>query len=203
MVHPDQRRIGLTGGIATGKSTVATYLAERYHLPILDADVYAREAVAPGSPILSQIVDRYGPNIRQPDGALDRQKLGNRIFQDPEERRWLEAQIHPYVGDRFKETVAALQSAPTIVLVIPLLFEAGLTDRVSEIWVVRCSTEQQIERLIQRNHLTREQAIARIAAQWPLAEKCQRADVVLQNEGSLQTLYPQIETALFPGVQLI
>lgn len=196
MPHPEQRRIGLTGGIATGKSTLATYLAERHQLPILDADVYAREAVAPGSTICLKIVDRYGPGICGPDGHLNRQQLGELIFNDPQERRWLESQIHPYVGDRFSQGLQDLTAAPTVVLVIPLLFEAGFTDRVSEIWVVSCSPEQQVARLTQRNALTHEQALARIAAQWPLADKCRLADVVLHNEGSLQDLYPQIEAAL-------
>jgi dephospho-CoA kinase len=197
--HPDQRRIGLTGGIATGKSTVATYLADYHQMPVLDADVYARAAVARDSPILRQICDRYGPSICHSDGQLDREQLGNRIFNDPDERCWLESKIHPFVSLKLTQSLEDFKGAPVVVLVIPLLFEAGLTDRVSEIWVVRCSLDRQIERLIQRNSLTREQAMARIAAQWPLAEKCRLADVVLDNEGCLQDLYPQIETALCPS----
>ncbi len=171
----------------------------RHQLPVLDADVYAREAVVPGSPILASIVDRYGPGICQPDGHLDRQQLGERIFSQPQERRWLEAQIHPYVGDRFAQALQDLAAVPIVVMVIPLLFEAGLTDRVSEIWVVRCAQEQQIDRLMQRNGLTQEQALARIGSQWPLAAKCRLADVVLDNRGDRQNLYAQIEVALRQG----
>lgn len=192
----NQRKIGLTGGISTGKTTVSNYLANTYHLPILDADIYAREAVEIGSPILSQIAQRYGKQILLPDGTLNRQKLGEIIFPNNEERLWLEQQIHPYVRQRFAEAMNQLPSNSTVVLVIPLLFEAKLTNLVTEIWVVFVNEQQQIERLIQRNNLTLEQAKARINSQMPLAEKCQKADVTLDNSGNLKFLYQQIDTAL-------
>lgn len=200
------RIIGLTGGIATGKSTVADYLAERYQLPILDADLYARDAVAVGSPILARIVERYGVGIQNGDGSLNRVALGNIVFQDAEEKRWLEAQIHPYVRERFHQQLNLLtqssqgdrpQSAtPIIVCVIPLLIEAQLTHLVSEIWVVSCGFAQQLARLQHRNQLTIEQAQARIQSQMPLAEKVKFADVVLDNSGALPKLYAQIDQAL-------
>jgi dephospho-CoA kinase len=197
-----QRRIGLTGGIATGKSTVAHYLKNlKNHdqLPILDADLFAREAVEPGSAILQRITQRYGSQIRQADGRLDRAQLGQIVFAKESERRWLEAQIHPYVGQCFDRELQKLQTYPTVVLVIPLLFEANLTHRVTETWVVSCTPEQQLRRLMQRNQLTELEARSRIAAQMPLAEKCARADVVLDNSGDLATLYREIELALSSG----
>ncbi len=189
-----RRIIGLTGGIATGKSTVADYLATHHHLPIFDADVYAREAVEIGSPVYDAIAQRYGIDIFQEDGSLNRKKLGDIIFDSAEERTWLEQQIHPYVRDRFAE--AMQQPYQTIVCVIPLLFEAGLTHLVTEIWVVVCSPQQQLARLMQRNQLTREQALARINSQMSLAEKASRADVVLDNSSTLEVLLQQIDTAL-------
>ncbi|PPS43353.1 dephospho-CoA kinase [Chroococcidiopsis sp. TS-821] len=189
-----RRIIGLTGGIATGKSTVAHYLATHHHLPIFDADVYAREAVKIGSPVYDAIAQRYGIDIFQEDGSLNRKKLGDIIFNSAEERTWLEQQIHPYVRDRFAE--AMQQPYQTIVCVIPLLFEAGLTHLVTEIWVVVCSPQQQLARLMQRNQLTREQALARINSQMSLAEKASRADVVLDNSSTLEALLQQIDTAL-------
>ncbi|NEP52321.1 MAG: dephospho-CoA kinase, partial [Moorea sp. SIO3C2] len=96
-----KRIIGLTGGIATGKTTVSNYLADTYRLPILDADIYAREAVQPDSPILKQIYQRYGLQVQHSDGTLNRKRLGEIIFSNPAERQWLEEQIHPYVRDRF------------------------------------------------------------------------------------------------------
>lgn len=194
----DQRIIGLTGGIATGKTTVSNYLAATHHLPVLDADIYAREAVAPASPILSFVVERYGQEILLADGTLNRQQLGNIVFNSPSERHWLEQQIHPYVRQRMGEAMQELTQKPTIVLVIPLLFEAGLTDIVTEIWVVSCSREKQLERLMQRNNLTREQAEARINSQMPLEEKCDRADVVLDNSSTLEALLKQVDLALTP-----
>jgi dephospho-CoA kinase len=190
-----KRIIGLTGGIATGKTTVANYLASAYNLPIFDADIYARDAVSLGSPILQEISQRYGEHILLPDGNLNRQKLGEIIFDNPSERNWVEGVIHPYVVEKFLKAIA-LSSAQILVLVIPLLFEAGITQLVTEIWVVTCSEEQQLTRLIQRNNLTLEQAQARINSQMPIAEKASRANVVLDNSSTLEALLQQIQAAM-------
>ena len=193
-----KRIIGLTGGIGTGKTTVANYLASRYQLPILDADVYAREAVQPGSPILNQIFERYGVAVKLQDGTLDRKHLGEIIFSYPDEKRWLEQQIHPYVRDRFQSELDTLV-APTAVLVIPLLFEAGMTDLVTEIWVVSCPPEQQLHRIMERDRLSPEQAQARINNQLPLPEKVARADIILDNSSTPDALLKQVDLALYSG----
>ncbi|MFE1747148.1 dephospho-CoA kinase [Coleofasciculus sp. H7-2] len=190
------RVIGLTGGIGTGKTTVSNYLASHYNLPVLDADIYAREAVKVGSPILSEIVERYGADMLLPDGTLDRRKLGNIVFNSPEERRWLEQQIHPDVRDRLIEKMPELNSHPTVVLVVPLLFEAGMTALCTEIWVVYCSEQHQLQRLIKRDRLTLEQAQARITSQMPIQEKCDRADVILDNSSTLEALLKQVDNQL-------
>ncbi|MBK1986379.1 dephospho-CoA kinase [Sphaerospermopsis aphanizomenoides BCCUSP55] len=190
-----KRLIGLTGGIATGKSTVADYLATAYNLPILDADIYARDAVSVGSSILAQIAQRYGQEILLADANLNRAKLGEIIFNQPEERHWIENVIHPYVRNCFSQAINT-SSANTLVLVIPLLFEVGLENLVSEIWVVSCAAEQQQQRLIQRNNLTHEQAAARIKSQLPISEKIARADVVLDNSSSLESLLQQVDMAM-------
>ncbi|MEL7242742.1 MAG: dephospho-CoA kinase [Cyanobacteria bacterium J06573_2] len=191
-----KRVIGLTGGIATGKTTVADYLADAYNLPILDADIYARDAVAVDSPLLKQIFKRYGEKILLVDGSLNRQQLGEIIFHDQQERLWIDNLIHPYVGDRIfaeiKET-----SAETLAAVVPLLFEAGMTDLVTEIWVVTCSEQQQLERLMERNQLTLEQAQARISSQMSLNEKIQKANIVLDNSSSVEELLQQVDIAIF------
>jgi dephospho-CoA kinase len=231
------RAIGLTGGIATGKTAISNYLADTCGFPILDADIYAREAVHPGSPILDSIVERYGALILLPDGNLNRPELGNIIFCSPAERQWLEQQIHPYVRHRLFEAtqsyIAGLnlvsqdtddlgkktqetgffdrhrQLEPsmvekktgfwlqtdtlTLVLVVPLLFEANMTDLCTEIWVVYCSPEVQLERLMQRDGLSYDRAHARINAQMPLANKCQQADIVLDNSSTLDSLFLQID----------
>ncbi|MTJ47094.1 dephospho-CoA kinase [Dolichospermum sp. UHCC 0259] len=187
--------IGLTGGIATGKSTVANYLATTYNLPILDADIYARDAVSVRSPILSQIAEKYGKEIILSDGNLNRTKLGEIIFHQPEERYWVESIIHPYVRNCFAEAINE-SSANTLILVIPLLFEANLENLVNQIWVVSCSPQQQQQRLIERNNLTPEQAAARINSQLPIAEKIARADIVLDNSANLESLLRQIDEVL-------
>ena len=204
--------IGLTGGIGTGKTTVSHYLATTYHLSVLDADIYARDAVQLGSPVLKAITDRYSSSILLPDGNLNRQHLGNIVFSNPTERRWLEQQIHPYVRDRLQSelnTQARSNSSdphapcpmphapcPIVVLVVPLLFESGMTDLVTEIWVVYCSEQQQMERLMQRDQLTLEQAQVRINSQLPIQEKCDRADVVLDNSSTRNALLKQVDTVI-------
>lgn len=197
------RLIGLTGGISTGKTTVSNYLAGTYPFAIWDADVYAREAVQPDSPVLRRIVSRYGSGILLSDGSLDRQQLGSLVFDNLTELQWLEQQIHPIVRDRFLQNIEKLRqeeedAEKTAILVIPLLFEANLTNLVSEIWVVSCSPEQQRQRLIQRaqGSLTPEQAQLRIDSQIPLAEKCRQADVVLDNSSTLEALYQQVDEAI-------
>lgn len=187
-----QRRIGLTGGIGTGKTTISNYLAHHHQLPVLDADIYSREAVQPASPILTQIFERYGVSVRLADGTLNRKRLGEIIFNNLDEKQWLEQQIHPYVRDRFQSELDTL-IAPTVVLVIPLLFEAEMTDLVTEIWVVSCSPEQQLQRMMTRDRLSLEQAQARINNQRPLEEKIARADVVFDNSSTLEPLLKQVD----------
>lgn len=193
--------IGLTGGISTGKTTVANYLSQTYQLPIWDADVYAREAVQPGSPILDQIINRYGSTILLQTGQLNRQQLGQIIFHSVTERCWLEQQIHPFVRDRYNQNITQFQQQNrqnTAVLVIPLLFEAKMNDLVTEIWVVYCSPQQQLSRLIQRHSgsLSLEQAQARIDSQMPLSQKCQQADIILDNSSDTKSLFRQINAIL-------
>ncbi len=189
------RVIGLTGGIATGKSTAANYLARHYQLPILDADVYARQAVEPPSEILQTIQERYGQEILTAIGQLRRDRLAEIIFADSQERQWLEQQIHPIVRQRL---IAEIQQAKIfpVICVVPLLLEAGMEDIVSEIWVVTCNPDQQLARLQQRNSLSFAQAQARITSQIPLAEKIARADVVLDNSRGQEELYAQIDHAI-------
>ncbi|MEQ8995903.1 MAG: dephospho-CoA kinase [Coleofasciculus sp. B1-GNL1-01] len=190
-----KRIIGLTGGIGTGKTTVSNYLADTYQLPILDADIYARDAVQPGSPVLNRIITRYGSDVQLADGTLNRKRLGEIVFPNPKERQWLEQQIHPYVRDRIESQLNTSES-PTVVVVIPLLFEANMTDLVTEIWVVSCPQDQQIQRIQERDRLSVEQAQSRLDSQLPLAEKVARADVVLDNSSTHDSLLQQVDRAL-------
>lgn len=194
--NQSKRIVGLTGGIGTGKSTVSDYIADKYKIPILDADIYAREAVSLNSPILTRIFERYGERVFTKTNELNRQVLGEIIFNNPVEKKWLESQIHPFVYQCFLNNINSL-SSPIILLVIPLLFEAKMTDLVTDIWVVTCSLESQINRLKLRNNLSDEQAIARINSQFPLKEKIAAADVVLKNNNNdLDSLFLQVDNAL-------
>ncbi len=197
------RLIGITGGIGTGKSTVTKYLQTRYHLPIWDADLYARSAVAIDSPILQAISQRYGANILQLDGTLDRHRLGEIIFGDVAERQWLELQIHPYVRHCFEVAIDHLAPDGTAVLVIPLLFEAKMTDLVTEIWVVSCDRVTQLQRVMARDQSTEAAAQARIDSQMSLAAKIVLADVNLDNSTNMIELEQQIDRQFsFKSLQL-
>ena len=180
-----QRRIGLTGGIASGKSSVGQWLRGR-GLPVLDADQYAREALAPGEAASHSVVRRYGDEVittgSDPKRAeIDRSALAYKVFKDTSERQWLERLIHPLVQQRFHTRLEELKGEPTLVLMIPLLFEAGLEELCTEVWVVHCSMDQQKERLMARNHIEAEEADRRIQAQFSLEKKCLLADQVINN----------------------
>ena len=177
-----QRRIGLTGGIASGKSSVGRWLAQQ-GLPVLDADQFAREALAPGRQATHTVLQRYGSTVQAEGGAaVDRTALGRIVFQDPAERQWLEQLIHPLIRERFDQALSLHAKAPAVVLMIPLLFEAGLESLCSEIWLVDCDESQQLERLITRDGLSAEAAQARIDAQWPLSRKRGLADHLIGNQ---------------------
>jgi dephospho-CoA kinase len=196
-----QRRIGLTGGIATGKSTVGTLLAAR-GLPVLDADQFAREALAPGSTGAREVLAHFGERVRaagegEPHRpAIDRGALGRIVFADTAERRWLERLVHPLVRARFADELELLQQEPVVVLMIPLLFEAGLDGLCSEVWLVDCGEEQQLQRLMGREGLEEAEARRRISAQWSLVHKRALADVVIDNRGDPQTLGERIGALL-------
>lgn len=196
-----QRVIGLTGGIAMGKTAVSNYLGTQYHLPILDADVYAREAVQPGTPALAAIADRYGSGILLTTGQLNRLRLGEIVFNSVAERLWLEQCIHPYVRDRLvvERSTPPLNDGrhcPIVVMVVPLLFEARMMDLVTETWVVSCARDLQIKRLMGRDRMTYAQTITRIDSQMPIQKKLARADVVLENSTTLEDLFLQVDAAL-------
>ena len=186
-----QRRIGLTGGIASGKSTVGRWL-EALGWPVLDADHFARDAIGPGQPQTLAVLERYGEAVAIDGCAINRAALGRIVFTDASERAWLEQLIHPVVRERFDQALDALEDEPVVVLMIPLLFEAGLTGLCSEIWLVDCDEQQQLARIMQRDGLDAMQARARLGAQWPLARKRPLADRLIDNRGTKQELEDQL-----------
>jgi dephospho-CoA kinase len=183
------RVIGLTGGIASGKSTVARLLAER-GIPVIDADQLSREVVLPGSPALAAIVQLCSSGVLLADGSLDRQALAGMVFRDPPLRRQLEAILHPAIKVLAEEKLAELRrgGAVNVVYMAPLLVEAGATDRVDEIWVVYLDRERQISRTMARDGLSREEAEQRLAAQMSMEEKASHGRIVIDNRGTLAEL---------------
>lgn len=185
-------RVGLTGGIASGKTAVSDALRTRGAV-VIDADVLAREVVEPGTPGLSAVVDRFGPDVLTDDGRLDREALGRLVFADPAARRDLEAIIHPAVRARAAELEAATAPGSVVVHVIPLLVETGQQDDYDLLVVVDVAADRQRERLRRRSGLDAEAAEARIMAQATRAARLEVADVVLDNNGTSDDLSEQVD----------
>jgi dephospho-CoA kinase len=188
--------VGLTGGIASGKSTVSTMLAE-LGAYIIDTDKIAHAVVMPKQPALLAIIAHFGSKIMLPDGSLNREFLGDIIFKNPEERSCLEKIIHPYIEKQVDESIGQAEKLGHTVVVIdvPLLFEAGWQHRVDEIWVVYVDLKIQVSRLISRNQLTYEQAMERINSQLNIEEKAKRSHVVIDNALNRENTREQVNAA--------
>lgn len=193
--------LGVTGGIASGKSTVARMFSE-LGAPLVSADQLARDVVAPGSATLDRLVERFGRGILLPDGHLDRKALGDLIFADPQARADLNRITHPAIADLAVRRLKELEQEPATLVVYeaPLLFEAGAESRVDAVLVVAVDEKQQLCRLQRRDGLDEEAARARIAAQMSLAEKVRRADYVIENSSTLSHLKDKVR-ALFDRLQ--
>lgn len=194
--------VGLTGGVGTGKSSVARMLA-RLGAAVIDADRIVHELQAPGTPLLRQMVAAFGEEVLRPDGSLDRARLGRRVFADPEARQRLNALVHPAVGAEMARRLEAARQAGArlVVLDIPLLLESrarggDARGLVEEVIVVYAPVSLQIERQMARDGSTREEAQARVRAQMPIEEKRRLADHVIDNSGSLKETQRQVR-ALF------
>lgn len=186
--------IGLTGGIATGKSAVANLLKKR-GFQVIDADAIVHELQATGSPLLSEIVKAFGSTVLYEDGSLNRGELGKMVFGDAKARAQLETVIHPAVRAAFERQIEQSQ-AEVLFLDVPLLFESGFDDMTTVNLVIRTSPEIQLERLKKRDGLKPQEAQARIESQMPMSEKVMRADFVIDNSGPLCELEEQVEKFL-------
>lgn len=190
--------IGLTGSIASGKSTVAKMI-KSYGLPIVDADVVARQVVEPGTPTLNKIAEAFGPEVIAHDGSMNRAKLGSIIFHNEEMRKTLNGIIHPAIREEMLRQRDEFMSfgEKNIFMDIPLLFESKLEHFVEKIIVVSVNKEVQLQRLMERNGFSEEEANARIATQIPVKEKEQLADAVIHNNGTLEDTAIQLQTILY------
>jgi dephospho-CoA kinase len=187
-------RVGLTGGIATGKSYCLARFAA-LNVPVVDADLLARDAVAPGSRALADVATRFGASILLPDGSLDRAALGRIVFTDRAARTDLEAIVHPEVYRRIGEWFATRPPATRLAIAdIPLLFETGHNPDFDRVIVAACDPQQQLRRLMQRDHLNEADARARLNAQWPIEEKVSRADYVIRTDGTIADTDAQVRT---------
>ncbi|SDB94737.1 dephospho-CoA kinase [Pelagirhabdus alkalitolerans] len=189
--------IGLTGSIATGKSTISK-LFNQHSIPVIDADVIARRVVEPNQPAYKKVVRAFGENILDDDLTIDRPKLANVIFHDPNKRQELESIVHPEIIDQLKKERDALikENVPLIVLDIPLLFEKKLDDLVDIVLVVYTEKSKQLKRLIDRDHFSKEEAQKRIDSQISIDKKAQKADVVIDNSASLEQTKHQFDRLL-------
>ncbi|WP_019640341.1 dephospho-CoA kinase [Paenibacillus fonticola] len=187
--------VGLTGGIATGKSTVSQMLVKRGAI-LIDADVIAREVMEPEHPVFQAVQHRFGPGILNEDGTLNRKKLGEIVFSNEEERRALNGITHPAIRAEMKRRMAdyeAQQPERLVVVDIPLLYESGLEQLFEQVMVVYLPREEQLARLMQRDGLTYEQAQSRIRAQMDIEQKKERADILIDNSLGVQETEAQIE----------
>jgi dephospho-CoA kinase len=189
------RRVALTGGIATGKSHVRL-LFERLGVPAIDSDRLARDAVVPGSAGLAAVVERFGRGVLDPSGALDRHKLAEVVFADPEARKALERIIHPEVRRAIDSWFATIDPAAHTYAIadIPLLYEVGRDRDFDVVIVVACTPETQLRRLMQRDGVSETDARRRIAAQLPIDEKVQRAQYVIRTDGTMVETERQVKT---------
>lgn len=191
---PPIRVIGLTGGIATGKSTASRFFAEA-GVPVVDADQLARQVVEPGQPAWEGIRREFGDAVLQSDGALDREALAEIVFRDPDARKRLNAIVHPRVAEEAARQVKRLLAADPegiVVYDVPLLFETGSENRFELVAVVYAPRSEQIRRLRKRDGLTAEAAERRLDSQIDIEEKARRAQVVLDNRGSQEQLQAQV-----------
>ncbi len=192
-------RIGLTGGIASGKSTVSSFLKKKGAY-IIDADIVSREIVTPPSLVLCQLQETFGDDIVLACGELNRKKLAEHIFNNEKARHQLNSIMFPAIWERIDQLVVEYQQQEQIekslFIDAALLLESGGLSHVDALWLVACDEEQQLQRLMRRDHLSYEEAKRRQATQWPLKKKEAFADVILDNSGDEQMLFKQVEQAL-------
>jgi dephospho-CoA kinase len=187
--------IGLTGGIASGKSTVSNYLREK-GIAVFDCDASAQKAVAKGSVCLEAIVKAFGREVLNNDGTMNRKIVSELVFGHPEKLSQLNAIVHKWVSQRCREFLSQKNSEKVVVLDMPLLIECEWNKKVDRVWLVKISPEEQIKRAMLRSKMTREEVERRIAAQMSLKDKEAYADVILDNSGSIENLKKQVDAAL-------
>ncbi len=184
-LNNNQRRIGLTGGIASGKTTITNYISKHKKIPILDADNFSRELIKPNTYGYKKILDYFGNQIidnkNNSEKEINRQLLRNIIFKHSESKKWIEKLIHPLIKEKMIQECSKYKNTQTIIMVIPLLFEAKFEDICTEIWLVKCPRELQQKRLITRDKISEKEAYEAIRLQSSFEEKSKLSDIILDN----------------------
>jgi dephospho-CoA kinase len=193
MTEPRRILLGITGNIASGKSTVVGML-KAHGAQHIDADIVYRELVGPGQPLLARLVERFGPGVMAPNGGLDRTALGSIVFSDPAALADLDALTHPAVIAEIDRRADAIREGVILIDAVKLI-ESGHADHCDVVWLVTAPVEAQVTRLMNRNTLSRAEAMRRVAAQPPLEPKIARADRIIDNSGSLEQLQEQVDAA--------
>jgi len=187
--------VGLTGGIGSGKSTVARFLGDKGAVH-LDIDLVAHEVEKPGSPVWREIIAAFGTSILREDRSIDRDKLGKRVFQDPPARKLLNRIVHPAVYREWKKKLREIEAARKDVIIIsdiPLLIEAGWQKDVDLVLLVYISPDEQVRRIMKRNGLTREEALDRLRSQMPIDDKIPHADRIIDNGGNMDRTRREVD----------
>ena len=194
-----QRRIGLTGGIASGKSTITNYIRTYKKIPILDADNIGRELIKPNTVGYEKILANFGNQIidkYSPENAIDRKLLKNIIFKDEKNRKWIQKLLHPLIKQKMITECNKYKNNKIILLVVPLLFEAKFEDICNEIWLVKCPEKQQIQRLAKRDKINEKEASAIIKLQMKYEAKIELSDVILDNSDKTNQWINKIENLI-------
>jgi len=195
LIH-NQRRIGLTGGIASGKSTITNYIKKYKKLTILDADIYSRDLIQPNSKGYKQVIEYFGDHIVDPncsENQINKSKLKSIIFKNNDHRLWIQRLLHPLIKERMIEKCNQLKDKKTLLLVIPLLFEAKFDDICTEIWLVKCPQKTQRERLMKRDNISENEAKKIINLQLGFKEKMILSDTILDNSNDKKLWINEIE----------
>ena len=196
-LQTNQRRIGLTGGIASGKSTITNYIRKHKNIPILDADNLSRELIKPNTYVYKKILGYFGNQIinekNNAEEEINRKLLRNIIFKHSKSKEWIEKLLHPLIKEKMIEKCSQYKNNQTILMVIPLLFEANFEDICTEIWSVKCPSELQKKRLIKRDKISEKEAYEIINSQLSFEEKMKVSDVILDNSNDQNNWINTIE----------
>ena len=194
-LNNNQRRIGLTGGIASGKTTIANHIRFTKNIDILDADHFSRKLILPETTSYKKIISQFGNSIidlTSPSKEINRKKLKKIIFESPDKRIWIENLLHPLIKNQMIKGCKDMQNKEVLLLVIPLLFEAKFNDLCTEIWIVKCSKEKQIKRIIERDQISRQEAERIIHIQMDLTKKETKDIIFLDNDSEERIWQRQI-----------